>query len=149
MGVAKEPHHPGQEQAEKRSINLLAAVNKELWLLLSIVVLAALANKLVASQQVVVGLYMLPTLFSAYCYGRRHAAIASIVMVVLVTYFHPIPPELINVTPLHVLRWFDLAAWGGILMITGYTMGTLYERVSRNVDDLQGGYEGMTSLLQQ
>jgi hypothetical protein len=152
MGVAKEPIMPVRSTAEKRSTSLLAAVNKELWLLLSIVVLAALANKLVASQQVVLGLYMLPTLFSAYCYGRRHAvmtAIASIVMVVLVTYFHPIPSELINVTPLHVQRWFDLAAWGGILMITGYTMGTLYERVSRNVDDLRGSYEGMTSLLQQ
>ena len=143
---------PVKSAATERPSSLFAKVNKELWLLLSIFVLAAIANNLVASQQVVLGLYMLPTLFSAYFYGRRHAvmtAMASIVLVVLVTYFHPIPSNLMNVTPLQVQRWFDLAAWGGILMITGYTMGTLYERVSRNVEDLRGSYEGMTSLLQQ
>jgi K+-sensing histidine kinase KdpD len=129
-----------------------AAVNKELWLLLSIFVLAALANNLVASQQVVLGLYMLPTLFSAYFYGRRHAvltAVCSIVLVVVVTYFHPIPKHLISMAPLQVERWFDLAAWGGILMITGYFMGTLCERVKRNVEDLRNSYEGMTTILEQ
>jgi hypothetical protein len=143
---------PVKSMAANSKSSLFAKVNKELWLLLSIFVLAALANNLVASQQVVLGLYMLPTLFSAYCYGRRHAvmtAMASIVLLVLVTYFHPIPSNLINVTPLQTQRWFDLAAWGGVLVITGYTMGTLYERVSRNVEDLRGSYEGMTNLLQQ
>lgn len=132
--------------------SLFATVNKELWLLLSIFVLAAVANNLVASQQVVLGLYMLPTLFSAYFYGRRHAvmtALASITLLASVTYFRPIPSNLINVTPLQVQKWFDLAAWGGILVVTGYTMGTLYERVSRNVEDLRGSYDGMTTLLQQ
>ena len=43
----------------------------------------------------------------------------------------------------------DLAAWGGILIITAYTMGSLYERVTRNVDDLRTSYDGMTALLQQ
>lgn len=132
--------------------SLFATVNKELWLLLSIFVLAGIASNLVASQQIVLGLYMLPTLFSAYFYGRRHAvmtALASITLLACVTYFRPIPSNLINVAPLQVQKWFDLAAWGGILVITGYTMGTLYERVSRNVEDLRGSYDGMTTLLQQ
>lgn len=132
--------------------NSFAAVNKELWLLLAIFLLAALINAVVASQQVVLGLYMLPTLFSAYCYGRRHAvmtALASMVLVVLVTYFNPIPQKLTIVAPLQLERWMDLAAWGGILIITAYTMGTLYERVTRNVDDLRTSYDGMTALLQQ
>ncbi len=132
--------------------SLFATVNKELWLLLSIFVLAAIANNLVASQQVVLGLYMLPTLFSAYFYGRRHAvmtALASITLLVVVTFFRPIPSNLINVTPLQVQKWFDMVAWGGILVVTGYTMGTLYERVSRNVEELRGSYDGMTTLLQQ
>ncbi len=127
------------------------AVNRELWLLLSIFILAALVNNVVASQQVVLGLYMLPTLFSAYFYGRRHAvmtAIASIVLVVVVTYIHPIP-KFTTFATLPEERWFDLAAWGGILMITGYTMGSLYERVNRNVNDLRDSYDGMMSLLQQ
>ena len=129
----------------------LSAVNKELWLLLSIFVLAALVNNVIASQQVVLGLYMLPTLFSAYFYGRRHAvmtALASIALVVVVTYFHPIP-RFNTVITLPSERWFDLAAWGGILVITAYTMGSLYERVNKNVDDLRDSYDGMMALLQQ
>jgi hypothetical protein len=148
----REPKMPVKNLAPQRPGTSFAAVNKELWLLLSIFVLAALANNVVASQQVVLGLYMLPTLFSAYSYGRRHAvmtALASIVLLVLVTYFHPIPSTFINVTPLQAQRWLDLAAWGGVLVITGYAMGTLYEKVSRNLDDLRGSYEGMTALLQQ
>jgi len=128
-----------------------SAVNKELWLLLSIFVLAALVNNVIASEQVVLGLYMLPTLFSAYFYGRRHAvmtSLASIVLVVVVTYFHPIP-RFSSIVRLPSERWFDLAAWGGVLVITGYTMGSLYERVKRNVDDLRDSYDGMMALLQQ
>jgi len=129
----------------------LSAVNKELWLLLSIFLLAAVVNNVVASEQVVLGLYMLPTLFSAYFYGRRHAvmtALASIALVFIVTYFHPIPRFNTMVT-LPSQRWFDLAAWGGILVITGYTMGSLYERVNKNVSDLRDSYDGMMALLQQ
>jgi K+-sensing histidine kinase KdpD len=143
---------PVRETAAPSRSSSFAAVNKELWLLLSIFLLAALANNFVASQQIVLGLYMLPTLFSAYFYGRRHAAMtamASIALVVLVTYFNPLPPHLLNVTRMASQRWFDIAAWGGILVITGFTMGTLYERVSRNVEDLRSSYEGMTTLLQQ
>jgi hypothetical protein len=143
---------PVKTSALKGQTSSFAAVNKELWLLLSIFVLAALVNNVVASQQMILGLYMLPTLFSAYSYGRRHAvmtALCSIVLVVLVTYFNPVPSNVIAVAPLQVQRWMDLAAWGGILMITGYTMGTLYERVTRNVSDLSDSYEGMIALLQQ
>jgi hypothetical protein len=143
---------PVRNTAQNHRQSAFGAVNKELWLLLSIFVLAALANSVVSSQQVVLGFYMLPTLFSAYYYGRRHAvmtALASIILVSVVMYLHPLPTRLLNLTPLPTQGWFDLAAWGGVLMITGYTMGTLYERVSRHVDDLRGSYEGMTALLQQ
>jgi hypothetical protein len=109
------------------------------------------ANNLVASRQVVLGLFMLPTLFSAYSYGRRHAvmtAVASITLAVVVTYFHPIP-KFHNTVALPAQQWFDVAAWGGILVITGYTMGSLCERVMRNVQDLRDSYDGMMALLQQ
>jgi len=127
------------------------AVNRELWLLLSIFVLAALVNNVIASQQVVLGLYMRPTLFSAYTYGRRHAvmtALASIVLVAIVTYFHPIP-KFTTFAAIPSEHWFDLAAWGGILIIMAYTMGSLYERVNRHVNALRDSYDGMMSLMQQ
>jgi len=70
----------------------LEEVNRELWLVLSLFVLAGLSNLLLDGHHMVLGLYSLPTLFSAYIYGRRHAtltALASVFLVVLVTYFNP------------------------------------------------------------
>ena len=64
----------------------LARINQELWLVLSLFVIAGLFNWLVASHRMILGLYTLPTIFSAYVYGRRHAVLtasASIFMVLI------------------------------------------------------------------
>jgi len=46
----------------------LATINQELWLVLSLFVIAGLFNWLVASHRMILGLYTLPTIFSAYVY---------------------------------------------------------------------------------
>src|SRR6202049_3856049 len=64
----------------------LSRINQELWLVLSLFVIAGLFNWLVASHRMILGLYTLPTIFSAYVYGRRHAVLtasASIFMVLI------------------------------------------------------------------
>src|ERR1700688_1378777 len=64
----------------------LSRINQELWLVLSLFIIAALFNWLVASHRMILGLYTLPTIFSAYVYGRRHAVLtasASIFMVLI------------------------------------------------------------------
>jgi HD-GYP domain-containing protein (c-di-GMP phosphodiesterase class II) len=124
-------------------------VHKELWLLLSLVVIAALLNFLVSSQRVVLCFFFLPTLYSAYHFGRRHAtltALASVVMVVLLTWLNPV---LFNrrVAAAGENPWFDLVAWGGILMVSGYAMGTLYERNQQSLDELKASYDGMMVIL--
>ena len=65
----------------------LVDVNRELWLLLSLFGIAALINFLVASHTVMLNFYVLPTIFSAYFYGRRHAistALASVLLFYMV-----------------------------------------------------------------
>jgi hypothetical protein len=127
-----------------------AGVNKELWLLLSLFVIALLSNFLVDAQRMVLAFYTLPTLFSAYKYGRRHAvmtALASVLLVVLVIYFHP------PVLHQHALvipqeKWFDLALWGGTLVVIAYAMGTLYERMQSNLRELRQSYRGILLILQ-
>lgn len=125
-------------------------INPELWLLLFLVVIAAILNFLVASQRMALVFYFLPTLFSAYHFGRRHAtltALASIVLVVLLIYLNP---ALFN---RHIDlpfdgRYFDLAVWGGVLMIAGYATGTLYEHNQKSLREMEEGYEGMLAILQ-
>jgi putative nucleotidyltransferase with HDIG domain len=130
----------------------LKEVNGELWLLLSLFLIAMLMNYMVSMHRVVLGFYILPTLFSAYHYGRRHAtltAMASLCLVVLVTFLNPgmfaTRPE----TTLADSKWFDIAVWGGTLMVMAYTMGTLYDNKEAKVRELRETYHGLLIILQQ
>lgn len=130
----------------------LRTINKELWLLLSLVVIAAMIHFLVASQAVALVFFFLPTLYSAYHFGRRHAtltACASVCVVVLLTYANPsMLNRRIDSMPLDS-RWFDVTVWGGVLVVTAYAMGTLYERNQKSLKELKNGYDGMLVILQQ
>ncbi|MBW2130653.1 MAG: HD-GYP domain-containing protein [Deltaproteobacteria bacterium] len=44
-------------------------------------------------------------------------------------------------------KWFELTAWGGILIITAYTMGTLYERNTAQMNELRQTYRGLLVIL--
>ncbi len=124
-------------------------INPELWLLLFLVVIAAMLNFLVASQRMALVFYFLPTLYSAYHFGRRHAtltAVASVVLVVLLTLLNP--TMFARHEDLRFARWFDLTVWGGVLMVAGYTTGTLYERNQKTLREMEDGYEGMLVILQ-
>ncbi|HET8668463.1 MAG TPA: HD-GYP domain-containing protein, partial [Terriglobales bacterium] len=46
-------------------------------------------------------------------------------------------------------KWFDIMAWGGILIVTGYTMGSLYERKERHLRELRQTYHGVLMILCQ
>lgn len=126
--------------------------NKELWLLLSLVLIAAMIHFLVASQAVVLVFFFLPTLYSAYYFGRRHAtltACASVCVVILLTYLNPATfNHRAEYMPLDS-RWFDITVWGGVLVVTAYAMGSLYERNQKSLKELKDGYDGMLVILQQ
>jgi len=124
-------------------------INPELWLLLILVVIAAMVNFLVASQHMALVFYFLPTLFSAYHFGRRHAtltALASVVLVILLTFANP--AMFTHRLELPFAKWFDLAVWGGVLMVAGYVTGTLYERNQKTLREMEDGYDGMLVILQ-
>ena len=124
--------------------------NKELWVILSMFLLAGLLNYAVASQRVLIGLYALPTIMSAYCYGRRHAtltAFASIIFVGILAYYKP---ELLAQKPEESFGgsgWYELMAWGAILLITAYSMGTLYDKSKQRFAELQQTYRGLIVIL--
>ena len=126
-------------------------INPELLLILFLVAIAAMLNFLVASQHMALMFYFLPTLYSAYRFGQRHAtftACASVALVVLLTYFNPTMFSRQLNLPFDS-RWFDLTVWGGILVVAGYAMGSLYERNQKSLNELKDGYDGMLVILQQ
>ena len=124
-------------------------INPELWVLLCLVLIAAMLNFLVASQRMALVFYFLPTLFSAFYLGRRHAtltALASAVLVVLMTSVNP--AMFSRRIELPFAKWLDLAVWGGVLMVAGYATGTLYERNQKTLREMEEGYDGMLVILQ-
>ena len=136
---------PVREPARRRG-----SVNRELWLLLAIFAIAAAFNLMVDSQRMILGLYTLPTIFSAYMYGRRHAvltACGSAFLVVLLKFLNPsIMGNRLQIAS--ESGWFDIAIWAGILAVTAYAMGTLYERKEQHLRDLRQSYEGILMILQ-
>src|SRR5262245_3671318 len=130
-------------------IRVLERANKELWLILSMFAIALVLNVAVDAGRMMLSFYMLPTLGSAYMYGRRHAtltAVASFLMVVLLTttnsgLFRQAP------TPVTPSDWLDLVAWGCTLVVMAYFMGTLYEHKSEQMVELRSTYNGVLRLL--
>ena len=123
-------------------------VNKELWLILSMFIIALILNYVVDSQRMMLSFYTLPTLGSAYVYGRRHATLTAFASVLLVALLTATTPMVKAAAPTPTLTtWFDLAAWGGILIITGYLMGTLYEHTNTQLRELRETYQGVLMLL--
>jgi uncharacterized membrane protein len=88
--------------------------------LLCLVLIAAMLNFLVASPRIALVFYFLPTLFSAYRLGRRRATRTAFASVVLVVAMASLNPALFT---RHVAfpfaKWFDIAVWGGVLMVAG------------------------------
>jgi putative nucleotidyltransferase with HDIG domain len=125
-------------------------VNKELWLILTVFAIALVLNLVVSSQRLMLGFYTLPTIFSAYFFGRRHAtmtAVFSTLVVCGVAYSNPTLFQPSAATAFD--RWFDIATWCGFLILTAYAMGTLYEGKERHIHELRETYHGILIILQQ
>ena len=139
-----------QTNWKQRVLSQIEVVNKELWLILSLFVIVGIMNYLVVGHRIMLGLYTLPTIISAYLYGRRHAtltAFASILLVSMVVYNNPLLfTEQVEMGSLGG-RWYDILSWGLILLITAYAMGTLYEKVEARINELRGTYRGLIVIL--
>jgi putative nucleotidyltransferase with HDIG domain len=132
------------------SIGRISEVNKELWVILSLFSIALLLNHVVASQRMILSFYALPTLGSAYFYGRRHAtltALASVLIVVLMLLSSESVPLMEAAATAPWEQWVDLTVWGGGLIITGYLMGTLYEHKTAQLRELRETYNGVLMIL--
>lgn len=124
---------------DKVRTSRLAEVNSEWWLLLSLLVIAALLTSVGSVNEMLLFLFVLPTLFSAYLFGRRHAtltAIASVFLVLAGTFTR-------DALMLHDLqftalarRWWEIAVWGAILVLTGYATGTLFRETHQTHDGI-------------
>ncbi len=150
-GVKPRTGKPSLDKIKKIGLlSLLLEVNQELWLVFTIFVVSLITNYVFSSQRLVLSFYTLPTIFSAYYFGRRHATMTAVftsLVMFLVVYSSP---QLLQTRAVVTRfdRWFDLATWSGFLIITAYAMGTLYERQETHIRELRETYQGVLLILQ-
>lgn len=128
----------------------MSKIAKESILLLSLFLIAATLQFFAQSLPMALCFYFLPTLYSAYFFGRRHAtltAFACVFLVVLLDFLNNMMPGH-RVLSLPGERLFNFAIWAGILAVTGYVMGTLYERKQAMTTDIRESFSGLLLVLQ-
>lgn len=120
----------------------ISEINKEWWILLSLFAISAVLNSFGAINQMLLLLYVLPTLFSAYFLGRRHAtltACASVFLVVAGIFVRDTFLQQYRL-PLPSGSWWQIIVWGGLLVIFGYATGSLFR-------EMHEMYRGLLLLL--
>jgi HD-GYP domain-containing protein (c-di-GMP phosphodiesterase class II) len=126
-------------------------INKELLLVFSIIVFAAVINFFVSGQKLVLSFYNLPTLFAAYFFGRGRAvqtALGSLLIVCWLNLMNPLAlTSGMEAATRQLMAWSDIAIWGGFLLVTAYAMGTLYENKERSMNELRETYYGLLQIL--
>jgi putative nucleotidyltransferase with HDIG domain len=135
---------------KKSLMQQCAEVNRELWLVFSLFVIAALCNFLIANRGILLSFYTFPTLFSAYYYGRRHAALTALASCLIVVLITIVNPKLFDhgAETIQMQKWFDICVWGGSLILTAFAMGTLNDRSSSRLRELRETYHGVLLILQ-
>lgn len=132
-------------------LNSVMKVNKELLLILSIIVFAAIINFFVAGQKLVLSFYDLPTLFAAYHFGRARAvqtALASALIVAWLNLMNPVAlASGLSLPTRQLMAWSDIIIWGSFLLVTAYAMGSLYEHKERSLTELRETYYGVLQIL--
>ncbi|MGE4559349.1 MAG: HD-GYP domain-containing protein [Desulfobulbus sp.] len=129
----------------------LKQFNKEVWIVLSMLAIAWMLDASIASRYLLLGFYSLPTVVSAYLFGRRQAvftAFGAILLVGLVSYYNPGRFDGVNFAGIGgANQWYHIVSWGCILLVTAYAMGTLYERNKRKMEELRRTYQGLLLIL--
>ena len=128
----------------------MSKIAKETILLFSLFLIAATVQFFAQSLPMALCFYFLPTLYSAYYFGRRHAtltAFACVFLVVLMDFLNNLMPAH-RVLVLPGERLFNFAIWAGMLTIVGYVMGTLYERKEAMTTDIRDSFSGLLLVLQ-
>ena len=128
----------------------MSKTTKELLLLLSLFAIAGGLQFFAESLPLALCFYFLPTLYSAYHFGQRHAtltAFACVFLVILLSFLTDLMPTH-HTLVLPQERLFNFAIWAGILVVTSYGMGTLYERKEAMTNDIRESLSGLLVVLQ-
>ncbi|MFY9529501.1 MAG: HD-GYP domain-containing protein [Candidatus Acidiferrales bacterium] len=136
---------------KRKWLDRVMRVNKELLLIFSIILFAAVINFFVEGQKLVLSFYNLPTLFAAYYFGRTRAVQTSVASSLIVCWLNLMNPVALasglNMQMRQLMAWSDIGIWSGFLLVTAYAMGTLYDLKEKGLLELRETYYGVLQIL--
>jgi len=155
-----EAESPGPRQAGVaparppgiRSVLLrqLRRVQPELWVVLALFGLAGLLNVTAGAHAAVLSLFSLPTIISAYVFGRKHSTLTAFGSALVVALMMQTNKTLLAgqyADAPEIDRWLTFTAWGATLIVTAYLMGTLYEHRAAQLREVRETYHGVLMIL--
>ncbi|MFZ1035575.1 MAG: HD domain-containing phosphohydrolase [Smithella sp.] len=136
------------DKIQKKNLKRLFKVDRELIIIFLLVVITGITFFFVVNQRAFLNFFYLPVLLGAYFFGRRYATLAaffSITLIFAMAYTYPFSFKYEMGSELY--RWLDLITWGCFLIITGYTMGLLYEKKETAYKEINKTYQGVVEML--
>ncbi len=131
---------------EKRKLSL--NIDKELLITFLLVLIVGIIYYFVSNQRAFLNFFYLPVLLGAFFFGKKHgttSAFLSVLMIILMAYF--IPDSFLDKGNNSLNKWLDISIWGSFLILTGYSMGYLYEKKEKYTNELNSTYHGIITML--
>ena len=132
----------------KESISAYLKVDKELIIVFLMVAITGFIFFFISNQRAFLNFFYLPVIIGAFFFGKRYATLSatlSVLLVVLVSLLYSDNFLIVSKDPLS--KWLDVGTWGGFLVITGYSIGHLYEKKERALEDIKKTYRGILEML--
>ena len=132
----------------KESISAYFKVDKELIIVFLMVAITGFIFFFISNQRAFLNFFYLPVIIGAFFFGKRYATLSatlSVLLVVLVSLLYSDNFLIVSKDPLS--KWLDVSTWGGFLVITGYSIGHLYEKKEMALEDIKKTYRGILEML--
>jgi putative nucleotidyltransferase with HDIG domain len=132
----------------KERISAYFKVDKELIIVFLMVAITGFIFFFISNQRAFLNFFYLPVIIGAFFFGKRYATLSatlSVLLVVLVSLLYSDNFLIVSKDPLS--KWLDVGTWGGFLVITGYSIGHLYEKKEMALEDIKKTYRGILEML--
>ncbi len=132
----------------KESISAYLKVDKELIIVFLMVAITGFIFFFISNQRAFLNFFYLPVIIGAFFFGKRYATLSATLSVLLVVFVSLLYSDnflIVSKDPLS--KWLDVSTWGGFLVITGYSIGHLYEKKEMALEDIKKTYRGILEML--
>jgi len=109
--------------------------------------LLGVLNYMVVNQKVVLYLFYLPVIFSAWMLPKRDAVGVALLAALMVVAYVVFIPRSFEYAQSEYLIWMEITIWSGILIVTAYLVSTLRVWTQEALANLQRAYSGVLSIL--